>query len=70
MCLQIPGNIIGNGPWDLTQWSGTLSAKPLHAKIFRMNKNIYLHFMSFLHINMTKVVEILPQVRQGPTNST
>ena len=43
---------------------------PLHAKFFRRNKNIYLHFMSFLHIDMTQVVEILPQVRQGPTYST
>ena len=43
---------------------------PLHAKFFRMNKNIYLHFMSFPHINMTQIVEILSQVRQGPTYST
>ena len=33
-------------------------------------KNLYLHFMSFLHIGMAEVVEILPQVRQGPTYST
>ena len=25
--------------------------------------------MSFLHIDMTQVVEILPQIRQGPTHS-
>ena len=36
---------------------------PLHAKFFRGNKNIYLYFMSFFHIDMTQVVEILPQVR-------
>ena len=42
----------------------------LHAKFFRGNKNIYLHFMSFLHIDMTQVVEILPQVRQELTYST
>ena len=42
----------------------------LHAKLFRGNKNIYSHFTSFLHIDMTQVVEILPQVRQGPTYST
>ena len=36
----------------------------------RGNKNIYLHFLSFLNIDMTQVVEILPQVRQGPTYST
>ena len=33
---------------------------PLCAKLFRGNKNIYLHYMSFLHIDMTQVVEILP----------
>ena len=37
---------------------------------FRGNINIYLHSMSFLHIDMTQVVEILPQIRQGPTYST
>ena len=26
---------------------------------------MYLHFMSFLHIDMTQVVEILPQIGQG-----
>ena len=30
----------------------------------------YVHFMSFLHIDMTQVVEILPQMRQGPTYFT
>ena len=33
-------------------------------------KNIYLHFISFLHIDMTQVVEILPQVGQERTYST
>ena len=36
---------------------------PLRAKFFRGNIYIYLHFVSFLHINMTQVVEILPQIR-------
>ena len=36
---------------------------PLHAKFFRVNINIYLHFMSFLHIDMTQVLKILTQVR-------
>ena len=31
---------------------------------------MYSHFMSFLHIVMTQVVEICPQVRQGPAYST
>ena len=43
---------------------------PLRAKFFRGNKNIYLHFKSFLHIDMTGVVEILPQVGQERTYST
>ena len=29
-----------------------------------------LHFMSFLYIDATQVVEILPQIRQEPTYST
>ena len=43
---------------------------PLHAKLFRGNINIYLHFVSFLHIDTTQVVEIFPQIRQEPTYST
>ena len=43
---------------------------PLRAKFFWGNINIYLHFMSFLHIDMTQVGEILPQIRQGHTHST
>ena len=43
---------------------------PLRAKFFRGSINIYLHFVSFLHIDTTQVVEILPQIRQEPTYST
>ena len=39
---------------------------PLRAKFIRRSINMYLHFMSFLHIDMTQVVEI-SQVRQEPT---
>ena len=42
----------------------------LYVLIFSENKNIYLHFMSFLHIDMAQVVDILPQVRQEHTYST
>ena len=35
----------------------------LQAKLLT-NKNMYLHFTSFPHIDMADVVEILPQVRQ------
>ena len=44
--------------------TGWLVLTPLHAKFFRGNKNIYVHFMSFLQIDMTQVIETLPQVRQ------
>ena len=40
---------------------------PLRAKFFRVNINISLHFVSFLHIDTTQVVEIFPQIRQEPT---
>ena len=43
---------------------------PLDAKFFRGNIYIYLHFVSFLHIDTTEVVEILPQIRQEPTYFT
>ena len=36
---------------------------PLRAKFFRVNINMSLHFMSFLHIDMTQVPKILPQIR-------
>ena len=39
-------------------------------QFFRWNINIYSHFVSFLHIDMTQVVEIFPQIRQEPTYST
>ena len=43
---------------------------PMRAKFFRESINIYLHFVSYLHIDTTQVVEILPQIRQEPTYST
>ena len=47
-----------------------LSWNPLRAKFFRENINIYLHFVSYLHIDTTQVVEILPQIRQEPAYAT
>ena len=47
-----------------------INLNPLRAKFFRGNINIYLHFVSFLDIDMTQVVEILPQIRQERTYST
>ena len=43
--------------------------KPLHAKFFSGNKNIYVHFMALLHIDMTQVVQISPHIREGLTYS-
>ena len=37
----------------------------LHAKFFRRNINMYLHFMSFLHTDMPEIIEILPRIRPG-----
>ena len=42
---------------------------PLCAKFFRGSINIYIRFMSFLHIDTTQVVDILPRIRQEPTYS-
>ena len=53
-------NVVGGYSW----------VNPLRAKFFRGNINIYLHFVSFLHIDTTQVVEILPQIRQEPTYCT
>ena len=43
---------------------------PLCAKFFRGNINIYLHFVSLLHIDIAQVLKILSQVRPGHTYST
>ena len=70
--LAVPGNILcaksqqGNKGQLISVWH----INPLHAIFFRENINIYLHFISFLHINKTQVVEIPPWVRQGPAYST
>ena len=37
---------------------------------YKGNINMYLHFVSFLHIDTTEIVDILPQIRQEPTYST
>ena len=47
-----------------------ININPLHAKFFRGNINIHLHFVSFLHTNKTQAVEIPHRVRQGPAYST
>ena len=47
-----------------------LYINPSRAKFFRGNKNMYSQFMSFLHIDMAQVVEILSQANQRPTYYT
>ena len=42
----------------------------LRAKFFRGNINMYLHFMSFLHTGIPKIIEILPPIRPGLTYFT
>ena len=56
-------------PPPLLLWKPTY-LNSLRAKFCRGNINIYLHFMSLLHIDMTQVLKILPQVTPGPTYST
>ena len=53
-------------------WGSSMRKKLtlLRGKFFRGNINIYLHFMSLPHIDMTQVLKILPQVRPGLTYST
>ena len=52
-------------------WSpGVIFKSRYMLNFFRGNKNRYLHFMSFFHIDMTQVVEIFPQVRQELTYFT
>ena len=43
---------------------------PLRAKFFRGIINIYSHFISLLHIDMTQVLKIRPHVRRGPAYIT
>ena len=64
--MQNVGHFVQASIWVQSQ----SQIDPLHAKFFRGNKNIYFHFMSFLIIYMTQVVEILPQLRQELTYST
>ena len=55
--------------WQINLWDQP-QLYPLRAKCFRGSINIYLHFVSNLHIDTTQVVEIRPQIRQEPTYST
>ena len=74
-CIWIYARILEE--YDVLQKESTLHCfpgahyfNPLRAKFFRGDINIYLHFMSLLHIDMTQVVEIRPQISHEPTYST
>ena len=55
--------------WPLTHWPWGWGVNLLHAKFFSGNINIYLQLISFLHTDMTWIVEILPHVRRELTYS-
>ena len=40
-----------------------LLVNSLCANFFRGNMNMYLHFMSFFHTDMPKIIEIRPHIR-------
>ena len=46
--------------WFGTSFHNFHILNPLRAIFFRENINIYLHFMSFLHIDKTQVLKIIP----------
>ena len=59
--------------WGQNNWNNIYShteLNPLRANFFGGNINIYLHFMSLLHIDITQVLKIIPHVRPGLTYST
>ena len=60
----------GRLSWSSAHTKLMYNVNPLRAKFFRGNIDIYLYFVSFLHIDTMQVVEILPQIRQEPTDST
>ena len=55
---------------EYTALSLPLLLTALRAIFVRGIKNIYLHIMSYFHIDMTQVVDIFTQVRQEFTYST
>ena len=71
--LGWPNGITIDRPTSRIIWADArteASVNSLRAKFFRVNINIYLHFMSFLHTYKTRVFEIPPRVRQGPAHFT
>ena len=56
--------------WDNIETVDAWIINPLRAKFFWGNINKYLHFMSLLHIALTRALKFLPSVRPGLTYST
>ena len=54
----------------IMSWLNMFDTNPLRAKFIKGNINMYLHFILFLHINMTQAAEIPPCVKQGSTLSS
>ena len=48
---------------DCVARNNVVILNPLSAKFFRVNINMHLHFISFLHIGKTQVLKIIPQIR-------
>ena len=69
--LSVSEHLVGPSLWIMmTETSpDQLIINPLRAKLSRGIINTYWYFMSLLHIYMTHVLKILPQVRPGPTYS-
>ena len=63
MVILIVGKMTGDNEKPPIAWKIEWNKLPITG-FFQREQNIYLHFVSFLHIDMTRVVEILPQVRQ------
>ena len=73
--LRVTGLCVGNSPRtgefpaqmasnaEMFPFDDVIMGIYIRAKFFRVNINIYLHFMSFLHIDLIHVLKILPEVR-------
>ena len=74
--MRLPGHIPlkfiprNSGMKSRIPYHVTVSIKPFRATFVIENKKLYLWFLWFLHIDMTRVIEILTRVRQKLTYST
>ena len=56
--------------WTQVRQMNVLGLNPLCPEFFIRNRKMYLQFITFLHTDITQVVEILSHVRQELTYST